>query len=756
MPRAVVLALRFLVHAALAAALVWVVLKGSVSVPEEYPLPVEEETLSGLVPTQQGDVVERRTLLGIERREELDALLVVPDPRASLHTLVPGGPLRVLDPEAIRLRSTRMPRAGRPWLVDLELADAFPADELWLERLGEAPSRVELSSGAERVAGQLRFDPLAPGRLDFSLRWTGQRDGRSGDLRLSYRVAVAPPPQVRLGPGVASGGAFARALRTQGFEIAAEGAPADLMLALLGRPPEPELVDAVDAGLGLLLLASEGQPVDLGYLPLLPVVPLPIEEPEEIAAAGSEGGSSSSPDPAEKPEEAPAAAGEGDPDAMGEGLRRSGGASEAERERAAGDRAEREVRAAAVVFVIDASGSMRHGRPSRIQMAKQALLASALQLGEQDEFAIVRFSQFAKVAVRMGRADRKELLREKLRELTADAGATNGYPALRAAHEELKQVLGRNPVRHVVMVTDGELQDQLSAPYRKLLAQMRREGISISAIGIWTDGLMGNDPFRFLERDIVKPTGGRFAEARDPRDLPRLLLGEVQLVRGAQKLEEGDAQAKKEGEEEPEQPEPKDAEQASKEDTPDEGAPGEEPESPRLELFVVQSEPLLRGLEEHEWPPLAGALPLEAQLQARVHLALGDEGRVALAAAPFGLGRVAVFAGSDGGAWTGDFVMDEQFPQLVGQLGSWLQREAAATPSVLVPRELDWLSGAGREPGLLELAAARLGAQPASSFPAETALADRAEERAPLGRILLFGAAFLLLLGLERLLRARL
>ncbi|PIE23764.1 MAG: hypothetical protein CSA62_06570 [Planctomycetota bacterium] len=754
MSRSLFSILRLGLHLVLAAGLLWLVWEGPLLQRSQQPLPVEEAELGALRPAQQPGAVERHTHFGLERREDLDALALVPDPRAVRHQLRPSVPLRVFDPASLHLQAGRRARAARPWLVDVELVAALASDELWLELPGKAPLRVELNLGQGHATGQLRFSPLAPGLLEFSLRWTGRRQGRAGDLRLSYRVPVGPPPQLRLGPGVAASGAFTRALRTQGFELAEAEGSADLMLALMGQAPGPGLVDAVDAGLGLLLVASEGQPVDLGYLPLLPVVPLPLEEPEEMAAKEGEGGRASSSSSGEAPGPGSAGAGEGDPEAMAPGLRRSGGVSEAERSKAARDRAEREVRAAAVVFLIDASGSMQVGRPSRIAMAKQAVLASALQLGEGDEFAVLSFGEFAKLLMPMGRADRRKLLREKLGDLEAKASSTFGYPALRAAHEQLKQVLGRNPLRHVVMVTDGELQDQLRAPYRRLLAQMRREGISVSAIGIWSENQVGGDPFAFLERDVVRASGGRFAVARDPRELPRLLLGELRLVRGAQRLQEG--QAKAAGAKAPEERAAGEAKPEAKEEAPEPAAASKDSEAPKLDLFLVESEPVLGGLEAHEWPPLAGALPLEAQLRTRVHLALGEEGRIALATAPFGLGRVAVFAGSDGGRWAADFVEDKSFPQLLGQLGSWLQREDGNASLTLEPRTRTWLAGSGREPGLLELAASRMAARCVADFAKDLAVQSREEPRAPWFKIGLLGAGFLLLLGFEWLFRARL
>jgi hypothetical protein len=789
MPRGLALALRYLLHAGLIAALLYAALELRVFEEHSETARILTGPLAGRAPGPSDGSYERHERLHIETQAELDALPLVPDLRAEGAYLAPGSETQVLAPEQLRLKLAGTARVGRPLLVELSIRDARVEDALWLEWEGQAPRPIELRMAGERGDASASFElaELAPGRGGFALRWRGVRAGRVGDLRLRYEFETLPPPRVRVGPGVQPDGAFARALRTQGFLVLdsssrsdAEENPrlaragqedslgAELELRALSAPVEGKLLRDVDRGLGLLLVAKKDEPVDPGLLALLPVVPLPPEqepEPQTRPQPGESIAKADTPPKDEPPQLGPRAA--GDPDRMEEGVRRSGEASDAEQQRALDERTERQVRAAAVVFVIDVSGSMLQGRPSRIELAKKALLASALQLGEEDQLAVVTFGARAEILLGMGPGDRKELLRTRLLGLRAAQSWTNAYPALRLAHEQLKRVAGRDPVRHVLLVTDGEFQDQVEKNYSRLVRQMTREGISISGIGISSESPFSQDPFRFLRKRVVEPTGGRFKEALDPAELPRLLVGEVKLVRKAKTLEEGRSRSEPGTEDPPAKSDPatdRPSEEAEKPEQEPEERPDEKPETdpktakeepveaPKQELFVVQAEPVLRGLEEHEWPPLVGSLPFESQLRARVHLAVGDQGRVALATAPYGLGRVAVFAGSDGAPWSGRFVEDERFPQLVAQLASWLQRVAPDRQLRLEPVEREFLQGAGRAPGVLEEAAARSGARVVERFPDHAKERRWSEERVPWEWILGLVAGLLGLFAVERVL----
>ena len=79
----------------------------------------------------------------------------------------------------------------------------------------------------------------------------------------------------------------------------------------------------------------------------------------------------------------------------------------------------------------------------------------------------------------LGPASRRSALRSAVQRLVADASATRAYLALSEAWAQLKR--SDAPVRHVLLLTDGEFTDQ-EQNYRSLVRAMKREGIGISAI----------------------------------------------------------------------------------------------------------------------------------------------------------------------------------------------------------------------------------------------------------------------------------
>jgi hypothetical protein len=207
MPRGLALALRYLLHAGLIAALLYAALELRVFEEHSETARILTGPLAGRAPGPSDGSYERHERLHIETQAELDALPLVPDLRAEGAYLAPGSETQVLAPEQLRLKLAGTARVGRPLLVELSIRDARVEDALWLEWEGQAPRPIELRMAGERGDASASFElaELAPGRGGFALRWRGVRAGRVGDLRLRYEFETLPPPRVRVGPGVQPG-----------------------------------------------------------------------------------------------------------------------------------------------------------------------------------------------------------------------------------------------------------------------------------------------------------------------------------------------------------------------------------------------------------------------------------------------------------------------------------------------------------------------------------------------------------------------
>ncbi len=96
--------------------------------------------------------------------------------------------------------------------------------------------------------------------------------------------------------------------------------------------------------------------------------------------------------------------------------------------------------------------------------------------------------------------------------------------AMRMTFKELTQGRGRDAAqKHVIILSDGDAQP----PSSKLLADFKREKITVSTIGIgWGAHVMSR-----TMQDIAKKTDGKYYAARNPRQLPQIFVKESKVVR---------------------------------------------------------------------------------------------------------------------------------------------------------------------------------------------------------------------------------
>ncbi|MCC6873760.1 MAG: VWA domain-containing protein [Sandaracinaceae bacterium] len=177
----------------------------------------------------------------------------------------------------------------------------------------------------------------------------------------------------------------------------------------------------------------------------------------------------------------------------------------------------------ALMLVIDKSGSMSG---QKIELAKDAAIATAEMLGAEDYIGVVGFDSQPTRVVRMQTARNRLRILSDIGRLQA-RGGTAIFPALDMAYQDL--VVTRARVKHVILLTDGQTQEP-GIP--ELTQAMRAEGITVSVVGL------GADVNRALLTQVATLGGGRAYFTQDPHNIPRIFMRETATVARSNVIEE--------------------------------------------------------------------------------------------------------------------------------------------------------------------------------------------------------------------------
>ncbi|MCU0728182.1 MAG: VWA domain-containing protein, partial [Planctomycetes bacterium] len=556
-----------------------------------------------------------------------------------------GRSVGILPVESERAEVPRVPLASPVLALAAPPRSGEPAE---VRVIAPGASRISLSLDgkelvtAEVTSGEAVFPGLRLPAGGHTLLAIAESPG--GRSAAALDVAVEGP----LAVAVAGGGPdhpVAVALARQGFDVRAEPAgipPLDTVRVLVAVSAAALPADAGDlpaflrAGGGLL--AVTGPPPALADLSGTRVEAL---LPAEAAPRP--------PEPTPPPPEPPPP-----PDRPEEGARPA--------------EVPKDAHTLTVVLVVDRSGSMRGGK---IAMARAAALAAARALDPVDRIGLLAFSDTFEWIRRIAPAGDLGGLERALRNLDA-TGGTEAFPAVR----EVFSVLRADPasVRHVILISDG--QDLLSG-FNQMLTGMVAEKITLSTVGVGLD----YDP-RFLG-SLAQWGQGRFYDATDPRDLPRVVtLDTRRVVDTAGKPPPGEPS--------------EDLTAGAKEPPPE--PPPEEPEPPRpppkepVPVRPVSPLPVLAGLE---FPPLPEVEPCRPRFPALTALDAG--GDPALLLWRVGAGRVALIP-ADLAAWAAW----EDLPRFLGQLTRLLAGDPpgpeAPPPAVAIRAGRLIVEGTGEPP----------------------------------------------------------
>ena len=561
-------------------------------------------------------------------------------------------------PDGLVVAFSATPRVQRPLVASLRidgLAARLPAEVTIAGDGWSAAMRGEVGDGARIEVAAL---PLTHGvvRVDVAIEATGRSVIATGEFEV-----LAAPSVLVLDPSRS----LASALRAQGISAVEAGAlPSswegiDAVVLGMELPVEEQgrLQRAVDDGVGLFVcgagLQRDGDPLR----DTLPVRVLP-----QVGAGDGLGG-----------EGAPSL-----PDAMKpvpnrtppdpEGVRNDDPVVQP------GAPVEVDKHAIAIALVVDRSGSMGMrvlGGQTKMSYAKTSARETARALGEGDEVGLITFGDDDQARVELPLTDAAQFARieagiAKLSHFNERTFLDNGLTLARTMLGQSKAA-----VRHVVVLTDGEVWDQ-ELVLRQRANAMKKEGLTLSMISIVDDRTLAT--FQGMAERIAREGGGSFLPVRDARAVPQLVSAEVvrALDKVGRKPSGGDGPANEEVPPEPRVPEP-------------EPEPEPKPPTPapvadsRRSIRAVATSPLLLPVPA-QWPDLLAAVPAAARASAHVLLVVGDAGQPLLAYGNVGLGRVGAFAADLAGEAAALLRAEPAFPARLAQWVVAVQRPATTAP----------------------------------------------------------------------------
>lgn len=264
----------------------------------------------------------------------------------------------------------------------------------------------------------------------------------------------------------------------------------------------------------------------------------------------------------------------------------------------------------ALTLVIDRSGSMTG---TKIELAKEAAIASAEVLKPEDRFGVVAFDSLSQWICPITSASEKDSIINLIARL-GPGGGTNAYPALHDAWQALVEEDAK--LKHVILLSDGQTE---GTGYDALVNHMAADGITVSTVGIGE----GADA-KFLN-DVASWGGGEYYFTDDPSQVPQILTRETMRASKSMLIEE--------------------------------------PFVPK----VTANDPILKGVDVDNTPFLLGYVATQAKETATVILT-SEYNDPVLAVWGYGLGRSAAFTSDAKAKWAGDWIGWEAFPKFWAQL----------------------------------------------------------------------------------------
>jgi hypothetical protein len=289
----------------------------------------------------------------------------------------------------------------------------------------------------------------------------------------------------------------------------------------------------------------------------------------------------------------------------------------------------------AMVLSLDRSGSMAvpvAGGRTKMDLANLAGATVVDLLSPLDDLAVHAVDSSVHRVVPLAPLRDPDDVRQRVLRIDSAGGGIFVGAALEAAARELLGAAAGT--RHVILFADAADAEE-PGDYRQLLDRMRRAGITVSVVGLGTDG----DVDAELLRDIARRGGGRVYFTDDPALLPRLFAQDTITVARSAFVEET---------------------------TP---------------LRVTPGVRLLGGIELPQPPPAGGYNLTYLRPGATLGMVSADDNRAPVVASwQAGLGRVAALTAQLDGPWSGPFGRWPRVGELVASLARWVAGEEGELP----------------------------------------------------------------------------
>lgn len=169
----------------------------------------------------------------------------------------------------------------------------------------------------------------------------------------------------------------------------------------------------------------------------------------------------------------------------------------------------------ALAIVIDKSGSM-YGEKLWLSLA--AARAAVKMLGPRDFIVVTAFDSQAYPIVPLSRVGDGRAALGRISQI-GSGGGTDMYPGMTMAYDALRRA--EASIKHMIVLTDGQ-----TAPnnFEELCQKMRQDRITVSAVAV------GPDADRTLLAKIAHWGGGKFYNAVNPNNVPRIFMHEARRV----------------------------------------------------------------------------------------------------------------------------------------------------------------------------------------------------------------------------------
>ncbi|MCA8997842.1 MAG: von Willebrand factor type A domain-containing protein [Planctomycetaceae bacterium] len=186
---------------------------------------------------------------------------------------------------------------------------------------------------------------------------------------------------------------------------------------------------------------------------------------------------------------------------------------------------------ASLVFLIDSSGSMKDA--NKLPLVQTSLRLLVEQMEEQDQIAIVTYSNEARTVLDSTQANEKDKILHAIDSLRAH-GSTNGQDGLALAYQVATTHLIEEGANRVLLCTDGDFNVGVSDDQGvfELIEEHRKTGVFLSVLGFGTGNLKdsklegvanrGNGHYIYVDRleqarkvFLEQLTGTLFTVAKD-------------------------------------------------------------------------------------------------------------------------------------------------------------------------------------------------------------------------------------------------